>query len=523
MKAGGVIGSSGNGVKRGIQKTYRRPAGRKRLLVDQRGETGPQRRGATGAAKTAGTAIVVIHKHIVRRQRHVGNIAPDGGTGIGSHAHIGLPIGNFVIGADAAAGANIRIAAVVPIPDRLGGPRCAGSAHRQGCSAHGGDIGAVHRRGCLAGIIQCLAAGVGITVARGLKIRLSLRGHLFENTVNGCAGSAAPSPRSTQLLGQIVIGHAAQDGAGARPHLVNNHLRQSRCHGDCHFDVQSDFIVVARAGSAAADDDVFQRNITGHADGLLIVGDIHHVVAGKFQQPHRLPGAGERGARNVCVAKIVARVIAAGAGTGQRPSLRRRRGMQQRLRKRIIAQTLDRHHGQTGRHRGFAIRRKKVARLRRMPVGAQRDLKRAFNIRCAAFHVQHHAVRMDARHRQAVRLRKTDDRLIILFRRPEAFREFLRREIFMEVGAARIVKLPEQFIQRGLVPQRQADGEGKIRRRGQKPRGRQPRNHRRHVAAQKLPRRCLGGHRQAAEDRGGQARQEPPPLKFEKPPVNHAP
>ena len=238
----------------------------------------------------------------------------------------------------------------------------------------------------------------------------------------------------------------------------------------------------------AADDNIVQWNITVQADGILVVGDIHHVIAGKFQQPHRLSRAGERAARDVGVAKIVAGVITARPRTGQRFSLRQSRGMQQRTRRFEIAQTPHVGHAQIRRHGRLRVRRIKIARLRRVPVGAQRDLKGAFDVRHGARHVQHHAIGGHAGHGQAIRLRKMDDRLIIRFRRPEARREFRRREKFVEVGAARIVKLPEQFIQRGLVPQRQSDGKGKIRRRRQTARWRQPQNHRRHMAVQQLPR-----------------------------------
>ena len=47
---------------------------------------------------------------------------------------------------------------------------------------------------------------------------------------------------------------------------------------------------------------------------------------------------------------------------------------------------------------------------------SQCDLKRAFNIRYAAGHVQHLAVAGSAGHGQTVRLCKIDDRLIFRFR-----------------------------------------------------------------------------------------------------------
>src|ERR1035437_9286308 len=94
---------------------------------------------------------------------------------------------------------------------------------------------------------------------------------------------------------------------------------------------------------------------------------------------------------------------------------------------------------------------------------------------------------MFAHHGEAICLRKSYDRLIILFRRPEACREFVRLEKLMKIGALRVVDLLKQLIQGGLVSQRQTDGEGKIVGGRQTPFGSEPRHGRRHVAIQHPP------------------------------------
>ena len=120
-----------------------------------------------------------------------------------------------------------------------------------------------------------------------------------------------------------------------------------------------------------------------------------------------------------------------------------------------------------------------------MTIGPQRGVERLLDIRCAAFHVQHHAVGIRADYGKAVAFRKLHYRLVILFRRAEARSEFLRREESVKVGAVRIVKLLEKLIQHYLVAQRQTDGKRKNIGRRQTPLRRQPSHHPRHMAGQR--------------------------------------
>src|SRR5713101_2929151 len=94
---------------------------------------------------------------------------------------------------------------------------------------------------------------------------------------------------------------------------------------------------------------------------------------------------------------------------------------------------------------------------------------------------------MCAGDRQAVRFGKFFDTSVVFFRRAETRREFRRRKKFMKIGAGRIVKLAQQFIQRRPIPERQTDGELNLVCPRQAAPWRQPPYYRRHVARQSLP------------------------------------
>jgi len=59
VKTIGVIRGGGEGVDGGVQEADRGTAGGDGLLIDERGEAGPERRGATSAAEETGAAIVI--------------------------------------------------------------------------------------------------------------------------------------------------------------------------------------------------------------------------------------------------------------------------------------------------------------------------------------------------------------------------------------------------------------------------------------------------------------------------------
>ena len=66
---------------------------------------------------------------------------------------------------------------------------------------------------------------------------------------------------------------------------------------------------------------------------------------------------------------------------------------------------------------------------------------------------------MRAGYCQTIRLRKSDDRLIILFRWTELFGELRRCQIMAVIGTGRIANLPEQVGERFPVAQRQSYGQ----------------------------------------------------------------
>ena len=81
------------------------------------------------------------------------------------------------------------------------------------------------------------------------------------------------------------------------------------------------------------------------------------------------------------------------------------------------------------------------------------------DVRHRAADIQQRAVGMGAADRQAVGLRKGDDRLVILFRRAEPGGELFRGQVMPVVGMGRIVELRQESGERLRVAQRQADGQ----------------------------------------------------------------
>ena len=146
-------------------------------------------------------------------------------------------------------------------------------------------------------------------------------------------------------------------------------------------------------------------------------------------------------------------------------------------------------HRQRRVHRRLGIRRIKIALLGRMPVSPQRHVKRLLDVRHRAGHVQQQPVAVCAGDSQAVRSRKIDYRLVILFRRAELFRELFRRQILVKIRAGRVIKLLEKI---GRAPPDSAAAARWPDADGLSPAGRpvgcklQTRHRRRHVTVQNL-------------------------------------
>ena len=75
VKTIGIAGSGGDRIDGGIEKTNRGMTVEGRLLIDQRSESRPQRRGATSATKSTCLAAPENDPYIVTRQRDVRNIS----------------------------------------------------------------------------------------------------------------------------------------------------------------------------------------------------------------------------------------------------------------------------------------------------------------------------------------------------------------------------------------------------------------------------------------------------------------
>ena len=122
-----------------------------------------------------------------------------------------------------------------------------------------------------------------------------------------------------------------------------------------------------------------------------------------------------------------------------------------------------------------------------MPVRAQSDAERLFDVADPGGHVQHDAALMRAHHGEAISLRELDHRLILLLRRTKALGELLRGEVAMIVRTVRILQLAEESAEFGLAAQRQSDSQRQIGGGWQKTVRCQPGHRRRDVPAQGFP------------------------------------
>ncbi len=151
------------------------PIGR-RLLVDQRGKPGPQRRRRARASPVELHAVVGNDPNPVRNTGHVGAIAQGGRASVTGHVNTSLVVRDGVVCAKAAP-ARRRLAGK-PAPNLLRHPGCARTARRDRGPAHYGDIGVLRWGPGAAG-----GSAIGAIIPRSLKERLPLRGKLEEHLV----------------------------------------------------------------------------------------------------------------------------------------------------------------------------------------------------------------------------------------------------------------------------------------------------------------------------------------------------
>src|SRR6202041_3421780 len=171
-----------------------------------------------------------------------------------------------------------------------------------------------------------------------------------------------PSPRTTQLLGNVVGGHLVQNVDVADTNLriarsdVDANLREARSHRRRLDNIQDLFpIITIRAGRCAVDQDVLDRNTVGLA--RKAGGDIAHVVSVELEQAYRLAAAGESGPAVIGDAHIAAKVRAVGAGTNRITPEVGRRSFVFRPGNGEIVHPGDMHHGHTQLKRRLAVGR----------------------------------------------------------------------------------------------------------------------------------------------------------------------
>ena len=286
-------------------------------------------------------------------------------------------------------------------------------------------------------------------------------------------GTAAPTPRTTDLLGEIIRGDPAQDviGVAQRTGLIDDHAGEARCHCNRHLDVQRDFDVVrARSPVIPVQENILEGN-RRQAGLLRIQRNIVGVVAIELHQPDGLSGPGEHvNAGEIRIPEIVTEVSPIHSGTGisdrDRAICLAAGGGPDEVHRMGLGKVIQAVDGQD-RH-GQVKRRRDIGRIKRPTFGRvlvdiQRQMECLFDIHHGALHIQQESIGMGARHRQSVGLCEIDERLIILGGGTKHFRELRRCQVVAVIGTGRIMDLVEQVAESGLVAQRQPDGETQIR------------------------------------------------------------
>jgi len=389
---------------------------------------------------------------------------------IGRHADIRLPAGDRVAGADAAAGAG----AAAPVPDAFPRPGTAGPGGAQRGPAHGGHIRAV------ATLVDAGADGIGIFVAGGIEERDTQRGQLLPVAVRAAAGAVLP--RGADLLDGVVADDAAQHGVDGRAVIVVERFHPGR-HVDLHLDIER-LLATAVVGDFgfAVQENVHDGNVGSGPIGVFVPGNIVRQIPAEFDEPHGLPGAGERHAGAIGRAEILAGIFAAGARAAERHRLagrhqrRGRSGFDQQtggMRDNKVIQPADVLDGHIQIQGRLHIRREKFPRLGRVRMRTHMHMEGPLHRGGRRVDGDQHAARIGLIHRETVGHGIGGDGGVILLGGTEAFGELLPGQIMMEVRAGWIVQVLQQLIQFRLVPERQADGEI------QPLRGRQAARHRR--------------------------------------------
>ena len=411
---------------------------------------------------------------------------------IGGGSETQLPGRRWIVIADAAAAAHAVVKGAksqAPVPHLFGNISPAGTGGRQSGSAHLRDVGTAGREAEPERTVH-LAGKKRIAVARGVEERLALHRHLLENLLAGGVRTTSPAPGTTDLARGVVhrnlVQHDVRDKI-KRIAFIHHHLIQAWGHGNDHFNVERDFHLAAGASGNAGE--TVEQNVgqgNGREAGLLrIQGDVAGQITVKLNKGDFLSGAGQRGAGNIGRAEVVAHVIATRPGAGAGLERRRRvRGVEPQfgMRAGIVVQPADVRNRQRGRHGRLGVRGKKRASFRRVLVGVQGDIEGLLDIGSLGVDFDQHPVGVRGRDRETIGLREADHRLVILRRGAELRGEFRRREVAVVIGAGRVIHLLEQRIQRGLIAQRQTDGQMQRVGCANPAGGRQLRHHRRHMA-----------------------------------------
>ncbi len=245
---------------------------------------------------------------------------------------------------------------------------------------------------------------------------------------------------------------------------VDLHFFQARRHGSGIFDIQRLLAVAAFALRA-----VHRRAVGGntndrHGVGLLhlgeIRGDIGGVPAFQLHQPQYLAVAAQMAAAEIGRADIAADEIAvragacADAGAGGIACHQPWRGQ------RVIIQADHMQHGHRQIQRGLAVGGDEITVFGGVAVQAQRGVEYALDIGNAACCVDNVTVGAGANDAQAGGAEELHGLGIIGCRGAETGSEFGNRQVMPVIGAGRVVDVPQQRGESGLIVHRQRDGQG---------------------------------------------------------------
>ena len=181
MKSAPIQRPFSDPINKRVEEAQWRLAADERLLIDQRHKRRPKRRRRARPTYRLLSAVVRHDKNIIRRQRHVRQIAKRCRSHVRGHADAHLPRRDCVVCTDSAAAGICAGALGEPAPHRLRLPGAARPGRVQRCASDYRDVGIVCRRRHFSRRIR---PAIARCVEEGLPLRLHLQEDLIRNRIN---------------------------------------------------------------------------------------------------------------------------------------------------------------------------------------------------------------------------------------------------------------------------------------------------------------------------------------------------